>query len=204
MLLVGVVALSFAPGVRQPPAGHVRRTAASPTMVVGQQAESYGPAQLLRKLKADLPQFPWLAEGDGAARNKVDMPDFVQAILAQDTAPKREAESDERTERIRSRFEQAASDARELRGMLVGEEDSKAWWRTPNGVAGGRAVTKEDPLRVIIAGGGLAGLISAAACHAKGMKVAIFEQGEYRPLPPLDAAQPVGGAIRSCTADAHG
>ena len=181
MLLVGVVALSFAPGVRQPPAGHVRRTAASPAMVVGQQAESYGPAQLLRKLKADLPQFPWLAEGDGAARNKVDMPDFVQAILAQDTAPKREAESDERTERIRSRFEQAASDARELRGMLVGEEDSKAWWRTPNGVAGGRAVTKEDPLRVIIAGGGLAGLISAAACHAKGMKVAIFEQGEHRP-----------------------
>jgi zeaxanthin epoxidase len=182
MLLVGVVALSFAPGVRQPPAGHVRRTAASPAMVVGQQAESYGPAQLLRKLKADLPQFPWLAEGDGAARNKVDMPDFVQAILAQDTAPKREAESDERTERIRSRFEQAASDARELRGMLVGEEDSKAWWRTPNGVAGGRAVTKEDPLRVIIAGGGLAGLISAAACHAKGMKVAIFEQASsYAP-----------------------
>jgi len=37
-------------------------------------------------------------------------------------------------------------------------------------------------LTVLVAGGGLAGLVSAAACHAKGMKVAIFEQASsYAP-----------------------
>ena len=51
-------------------------------MVTGQQAESFGPASLLRKLKADLPQFPWLAEGAGSEHNKVDMPDGVRAVLA--------------------------------------------------------------------------------------------------------------------------
>ena len=104
-------------------------------------------------------------------------------ILAQPNAPKREHESDERTARVRGRFEQAAADAMELRGMLVGEEDESAWWRTPrNTPQGGRAVTKDDPLTVIVAGGGLAGLVTAAACHAKGMKVAIFEQASsYAP-----------------------
>jgi len=35
---------------------------------------------------------------------------------------------------------------------------------------------------VLVAGGGLAGLVTAAACHAKGMKVAIFEQASsYAP-----------------------
>jgi len=43
-------------------------------------------------------------------------------------------------------------------------------------------VTADDPLTVMIAGGGLAGLVSAAACHAKGMKVALFEQASsYAP-----------------------
>ena len=35
---------------------------------------------------------------------------------------------------------------------------------------------------MLVAGGGLAGLVTAAACHAKGMKVAIFEQAStYAP-----------------------
>ena len=157
--------------------------ASSPTMVIGEQATSFGPAAVLRKLKADLPQIPWLAEGDGSPQNKVDMPEHVRAILAQEHAPKRVAESPERTARIRNRFEQAAEDAKDLRGMLVGKEDATAWWRTnPNTPAGGRKVTPEQPLTVLVTGGGLAGLVTAAACHAKGMKVALFEQASsYAP-----------------------
>ena len=152
-------------------------------MVTGQQAESFGPAAVIRKLKKDLPQFPFLAEGAGSDGNKVDMPEHVQQILSQPSAPKRVAENEERTHRIRQRAEQAASDAAALRGMLVGAEDETAWWRTQRSTpAGGRAVTKDDPLTVLVAGGGLAGLITASACHALGMKVAIFEQAStYAP-----------------------
>jgi len=151
--------------------------------VIGIQAESFGPAQLLRKLKADLPQFPWLAEGDGSPENKNDMPEYVKSTLSQPHAPKRVAENPERTQRIRERFEEARKDAAALKGMLVGKEDETAWWRQDRRLAqGGRAVTADDPLTVIIAGGGLAGLVTAAACHAKGMKVAIFEQASsYAP-----------------------
>ena len=151
--------------------------------VVGQQAESFGPASLLRKAKANLPQIEFLAEGDGNPNNKVNMPDHIKAILDQPHAPKREAENEERTDRIRSRAEQAAKDAAALRGMLTGEDDNTAWWRTKRETpAGGRAVTKDDPLTVIVAGGGLAGLVAASACHAKGMKVALFEQASsYAP-----------------------
>jgi len=151
--------------------------------VIGQQAESFGPAGVLRKLKSDLPQSEWLAEGGGNPNNKVNMPDYVKAVLAQDAAPKREAESEERTNRIRSRFEAAAKDARALKGMSVGEQDETAWWRTPtNTPKGGRAITKDAPLKVLVAGGGLAGLVVASACHAKGMEVALFEQASsYAP-----------------------
>ena len=179
--LICCTALAFVPGTHK--LATTRAPAASPVMVIGQQASSFGPASLLRKLKADLPQFPWLAEGDGAPRNKIDMPDHVKAVLAQPTAPTREAESAERTDRIRSRAQQAAADAAALRGMLVGSEDEAAWWRTQrNTPKGGRAVTKDDPLTVLVAGGGLAGLVTASACHALGMKVAIFEQAStYAP-----------------------
>mmetsp|Transcript_91541 Transcript_91541/g.168127 ORF Transcript_91541/g.168127 Transcript_91541/m.168127 type:complete len:664 (+) Transcript_91541:90-2081(+) len=161
----------------------VKPRSAGARMVIGEQAASFGPATLLRKLKADIPQFPWLAEGEGSPDNKVDMPDFVKATLAQPTAPKRMHEHHERTERIRGRFAQAQKDAAALKGMLIGEEDEKAWWRTPRDIPeGGRDVTADDPLTVLIAGGGLAGLVTAAACHSKGMKVAIFEQASsYAP-----------------------
>mmetsp|Transcript_18235 Transcript_18235/g.27565 ORF Transcript_18235/g.27565 Transcript_18235/m.27565 type:complete len:611 (-) Transcript_18235:145-1977(-) len=149
--------------------------------VIGQQAESFGPASLLRSLKRNLPQIDWLAEGEGSPDNKINIPNYVEQVLAQPSAPKRQAENEERTERIRSRFEEAASDAQALKGMCVGELDAKAWWRTKP-ANGKRLITKEDPLRVLIAGGGLAGLVAAAACHAKGMKVSIFEQASsYAP-----------------------
>jgi len=183
-LLLGGHSLAFLPGLHAPPAAGLHRAAASPVaMVVGQQAESFGPAAVIRKVKEELPQVEWLASGEGAARNKVDMPDHVKQILAQPEAPKRVAENQERTDRIRGRFEQAAADAIELRGMLVGEEDAKAWWRTQRDTPkGGRPVTKDDPLTVLITGGGLAGLVTASACHALGMKVAIFEQASsYAP-----------------------
>jgi zeaxanthin epoxidase len=161
------------------------RAAAPPVSAsaLSRQAASLGPAALLRIVKARLPQIDWLAEGHGSPRNKVDVPDHVRAVLAQPSAPRREAESPERTARVRTRAKQAAASASELRGMLVGEEDATAWWRTPRDTAtGGRVVTPDDPLTVIVAGGGLAGLVTAAACHAKGMKVALFEQASsYAP-----------------------
>lgn len=157
----------------------------SPTKlnVVGEQASSFGPAQVLRNLKETLPQIQWLADGDGSPSNKIDIPDHVAHVLAQPAAPKREAENEDRTERIRVRAKQAAEDAMKLRGMLTGEDDAKAWWRSQRSVSeGGRTVTKDDPLTVLVAGGGLAGLVVAAACHAKGMKVALFEQASsYAP-----------------------
>ena len=151
--------------------------------VIGEQASSIGPAQLLRKLKSDLPQIDWLASGDAPSSNKIDIPDHVAHVLAQPDAPKRIAENEERTERIRSRAIQASEDAMKLRGMLTGDEDEKAWWRSQRSIPeGGRKVTKDDPLTVLIAGGGLAGLVVASACHSKGMKVALFEQASsYAP-----------------------
>jgi zeaxanthin epoxidase len=61
--------------------------------------------------------------------------------------------------------------------MDTGDE----WWRAPLDNTY-REVTKERPLRVVIAGGGVAGLVAAAACHSKGMNVTIFEQeSKYAP-----------------------
>ena len=167
-----------------PPSSSTRTSATVTQLnVIGEQASSIGPAQLLRKLKQDLPQIDWLAKGNAPASNKIDIPDHVAHVLAQPDAPKRVAENEERTQRIRSRAKQASEDAMKLRGMLTGEDDGKAWWRTQRSTPeGGRAVTKDDPLTVLVAGGGLAGLVVAAACHSKGMKVALFEQASsYAP-----------------------
>ena len=127
--------------------------------------------------------IPWLAEGDASPDNKQNIPAHVREVLSRHDAPTRVAESPARVAEVRDRAAAAAADAAALRNLLVGEDDSNAWWRTPpTTAAGGRAVTKDEPLRVLIAGGGLAGLVTAAACHAKGMKVAIFEQASsYAP-----------------------
>ena len=139
-----VLALGYTPSVLHPQragAAIVPRIG-TPKLVVGEQANSKGPAAVLRQLKKELPQFPWLAEGAGNPANKVDMPDFVRSTLANPHAPQREAESHERTERIRGRFEEATKDAAALKNMLVGEADATAWWRTPrNTPVGGRSVT---------------------------------------------------------------
>lgn len=159
------------------------RVSSTTLNVIGEQASSVGPAQVLRNLKEQLPQVPWLADGGGSPSNKIDIPDHVARVLAQPDAPKREAENAERTDRIRSRAKQASEDAMKLRGMLTEDDADTAWWRTPQSVPdGGRTITSADPLTVLVAGGGLAGLVVAAACHAKGMKVALFEQASsYAP-----------------------
>ncbi|KAL3782497.1 hypothetical protein ACHAW5_011105 [Stephanodiscus triporus] len=184
-----IIVRAFAPVISPPPpppSSSRGAGGASPTRlnVVGEQAKSIGPAQVLRGLKGTLPQIPWLAEGDAPRSNRVDIPDHVSAVLSRPDAPRRTAESAERTERVRARARDAAEDAARLRGMLAGDDDANAWWRTRRDDVpeGGRAVSSDDPLTVLIAGGGLAGLVVAAACHSRGMRVALFEQAStYAP-----------------------
>ncbi|KAL3778489.1 hypothetical protein HJC23_000502 [Cyclotella cryptica] len=180
-LLIGLSIFTPYTGAFAPSSLTARRTTS--LHVIGEQASSIGPATLLRNLKQNLPQIPWLAEGKAPTSNKIDIPDHVAAVLSRPDAPKREAENADRTQRIRSRAAQASEDALKMRGMLVGEDDAKAWWRAQRVIPeGGREVTEEDPLTVLVAGGGLAGLVVAAAAHAKGMKVALFEQASsYAP-----------------------
>jgi len=175
-LLLSVLALVPSHKLSRPRAGGA-------AMVIGKQAASFGPASLLRQLKAGLPQIAWLAEGEGSDRNKENMPAHVKEVLSRPGAPVRERENAARTRAIRDRAAAAAADAAALKGMLVGEDDSRAWWRSPRDTpAGGRVVSAEEPLTVLIAGGGLAGLVTAAACHSLGMKVALFEQASsYAP-----------------------
>ena len=95
-------------------------------------------------------------------------------------APVRKPESAERVAEVRERFQSAARDAANARGCASPDREDE-WWRTSEDETYGE-ITNERPLRVIIAGGGVAGLVAAAAAHSKGMKVAIFEQAsQYAP-----------------------
>lgn len=95
-------------------------------------------------------------------------------------APVRAPETEDRVQQVRERARKASSDASQAKGCAL-QDTGKEWWRTPlNNMY--RDVSGDEPLRVIVAGGGIAGLVTAAACHAKGMKVAIFEQAaQYAP-----------------------
>ena len=93
--------------------------------------------------------------------------------------PVRSPETPDRVQQVRNRFQQAARDAAQAKGCSL--DTGTEWWRTPCPQPE-RTVTPDAPLRVIVAGGGVAGLVTAAACHAKGMTVAIFEQAsQYAP-----------------------
>lgn len=94
----------------------------------------------------------------------------------------RTPETPERVRIVRERFRRASQDAAEAKGCAQTQRGDE-WWRNPLPITdNGRDVTNNEPLRVIIAGGGVAGLVTAAACHAKGMKVTIFEQAsQYAP-----------------------
>eukprot|EP00520_Triparma_pacifica_P001179 CAMPEP_0118633652 /NCGR_PEP_ID=MMETSP0785-20121206/1116_1 /TAXON_ID=91992 /ORGANISM="Bolidomonas pacifica, Strain CCMP 1866" /LENGTH=528 /DNA_ID=CAMNT_0006524551 /DNA_START=138 /DNA_END=1724 /DNA_ORIENTATION=+ len=94
----------------------------------------------------------------------------------------REPETAARVDTVRKRCLDASLDAAKAKGCAVDTGDE--WWRDESAVnvPGGRSITASDPLRVIVAGGGVAGLVAAAACHSQGMKVAIFEQAsQYAP-----------------------
>jgi zeaxanthin epoxidase len=94
-------------------------------------------------------------------------------------APVRSPETPDRVQQVRNRFQQAAKDAAQAKGCSL--DTGTEWWRTPCPQPE-RTITSDAPLRVIVAGGGVAGLVTAAACHAKGMTVAIFEQAsQYAP-----------------------
>lgn len=102
-------------------------------------------------------------------------------------APVRTPETKDRVQQVRDRFRKASEDAAEAKGCVTADTGDE-WWRTPIGSTTSttpsmaRSVSVDDPLRVVIAGGGVAGLVTAAACHAKGMRVAIFEQAsQYAP-----------------------
>ena len=81
---------------------------------------------LLRDAKPDIRT----AEGDAVKENKVNTPDSAKRIFALPTAPKRVEESPERVEEVRARARTAAADAAALAGMLVGDADQTAWWRS--------------------------------------------------------------------------
>ncbi len=102
------------------------------------------------------------------------------ALSAVLEAPVRTPETPKRVKEVRDRFKSAALDAANARGCASPDKNDE-WWRTPEDETY-REISKDRPLRVIIAGGGVAGLVAAAAAHSKGMKVAIFEQAsQYAP-----------------------
>lgn len=95
-------------------------------------------------------------------------------------APVRAPETPDRVKEVRERFKAATIDAANARGCASPDAGDE-WWRTQEDEPY-REITSDKPLRVIVTGGGVAGLVTAAACHAKGMKVAIFEQAsQYAP-----------------------
>ena len=112
--------------------------------------------------------------------NKAIRPSLALAPLRSTVV--RSPETQDRVSEVRRRCREATRDAQEAKGCA--EDSGTEWWRDRSAVdvEGGRRVTPQDPLRVIVAGGGVAGLVAASACHAKGMKVAIFEQAsQYAP-----------------------
>jgi len=93
---------------------------------------------------------------------------------------KRVPESPTRVAEVRNRMAAASQDALAAK-CCSNNLGTSEWWRDSSAVTR-RTITTADPLRVIVTGGGVAGLVTAAACHSMGMKVAIFEQASsYAP-----------------------
>jgi hypothetical protein len=98
----------------------------------------------------------------------------------QKQTPVRTPETPDRVQEVRERLRTVSVDAANAK-VCSQADTGDEWWRSPLPPSP-RKVTVEQPLRAIIAGGGVAGLVAAAACHAKGMKVQIFKQAsQYAP-----------------------
>jgi heterodisulfide reductase subunit A-like polyferredoxin len=92
----------------------------------------------------------------------------------QKQTPVRTPDTPDQVQEVRERLRAVSVDAANAKGCSLADTGDE-WWRLPSPPSP-KKVTAEQPLRVIIAGGGVAGLVAAAACHAKGMKVQIFKQ----------------------------
>jgi zeaxanthin epoxidase len=105
---------------------------------------------------------------------------FALRMAATMEPPVRTPETAERVKEVRERFRQAAEDAAKAKGCAKADAGNE-WWRNADDQKS-RSVTPDRPLRVVVAGGGVAGLVVAAAAHSKGMNVTIFEQAsQYAP-----------------------
>jgi zeaxanthin epoxidase len=110
-----------------------------------------------------------------STKSTLEMPVYTaQSVI------RRVPESPERVNQVRARFRQAAADAAAAVGCQAADSRQE-WWRSrPSSSTSD--ISASRPLRVIVTGGGVAGLVTAAACHARGMRVAIFEQAaQYAP-----------------------
>lgn len=115
---------------------------------------------------------------------------FSTVVDKQEQTVQRKPESISRVQQVRDRCRAASIDAANAKGCASLTSDGQEWWRTPptsrpivvSGSATSPSSSDHPPLGVLVAGGGVAGLVVAAACHSKGMKVAIFEQAsQYAP-----------------------
>ncbi len=119
----------------------------------------------------------------GTSGNKSAL--FSTVLEKKEQTVQRKPESVSRVQQVRDRCRAASIDAANAKGCAPRTSDGKEWWRTPptpRALSSQSMTTDPDPLRVLVAGGGVAGLVVAAACYSKGMKVAIFEQAnQYAP-----------------------
>lgn len=110
---------------------------------------------------------------------------FSTVLEKKEQTVQRKPESVSRVQQVRDRCRAASIDAANAKGCAPRTSDGTEWWRTPptsRPLSRRMTTTDSDPLRVLVAGGGVAGLVVAAACHSKGMRVAIFEQAnQYAP-----------------------
>lgn len=101
----------------------------------------------------------------------------------------RQPETKQRVQQVRQRFKDAMQDAAQAKGCATrsssetnNNNTNQEWWKTPPQLRDLSSPQQQQPLGVIISGGGIAGLVTAAACHAKGMNVILFEQAnQYAP-----------------------
>ena len=120
---------------------------------------------------------PFIRSTSKRQRNMSALGSTTESVMETKTARKPETKT--RVQQVRDRCKAASLDAANAIGCASQTSDGTEWWRTPPTE---RSVTLNDPIRVLVAGGGVAGLVVAAACHSKQMKVAIFEQASsYAP-----------------------
>ena len=111
------------------------------------------------------PLFNVGARGDGVDFPLRDGRSFLSATIER---PVRMPETPERVNEVRDRFESAAAKAAATREMSSSEKTASGvspWYLDPLPIRSNRKISKEEPLRVLITGGGIAGLVTATNCQ---------------------------------------